>query len=351
MRVVVIGLGSMGKRRVRLIKELYSDFEVVGVDARQDRQEEAAKQSGITTFSSLDELASSGERYDCAFICTQPLSHANIITACLEKGWNVFTELNLVDDGYDRNIALAKERGVILFMSSTFLYREETRFIRKNVRKNIGENIRADAASIGEQNGQHGRNGQKLRCWNYIYHIGQYLPDWHPWESYKDFFVGDKRTNGCREILSVELPWLIATFGNIEKLDAVSDKMTGLDIDYDDNFMIQVKHSNGNKGCLVVDVVSPNAVRNFTAYTEGAYLSWGGNPKSVFAFDTATKELKNVVLTEQAEHRDGYASFVVENAYKNEIREFFNAVLNGKKPEYSFEQDKAVLALIKEIGA
>ena len=326
MKVVVIGLGSMGKRRVRLIKELYPDYEVVGVDARQDRQAEARNQSGIQTFSSLDDVSGC----DCAFVCTQPLSHANIITACLEKGWNVFTELNLVNDGYDRNIALAQKNNIVLFMSSTFLYREETRYIRKNVR----------ASTAGTDN-----------RWNYIYHIGQYLPDWHPWESYKDFFVGDKRTNGCREILSVELPWLIETFGSIEKLNAVSDKMTGLDIDYDDNFMIQVKHSNGNKGVLVVYVVSPNAVRNFTAYTGGAYLSWGGNPKSIFEFDIESKELKNVILSEQAEHRDGYASFVVENAYKNEIREFFNAVLNGKKPEYSFEQDKAVLALIRAIGA
>ena len=47
MRVAVIGLGSMGKRRVRLIKELYPDFEVVGVDARWDRQKEARNQSSI----------------------------------------------------------------------------------------------------------------------------------------------------------------------------------------------------------------------------------------------------------------------------------------------------------------
>ena len=330
MKIAVIGLGSMGKRRVRLIKELYPNFEVVGVDSRQDRQEEARNQSDIKTFSSLDDVGSC----NCAFVCTQPLSHANIITACIEKGLNIFTELNLVDDGYDRNIALAKEKNVVLFMSSTFLYREETRYIREQINKS--------AKGLSEQS---------VRRWNYIYHIGQYLPDWHPWESYKDFFVGDKRTNGCRELLSVELPWLIATFGNIEKLNAVSDKMTTLDIDYNDNFMIQIKHSNGNKGVLVVDVVSPNAVRSFTAYTEGAYLSWGGRPDTLYEIRNGYRELGLVSLNEQAEHREGYASFVVENAYKNEIREFFDTVLNGKKPAYDFEQDKAVLALIREIGA
>lgn len=322
MKIVVIGLGSMGKRRVRLIKELYPDYDVVGVDAREDRRIEADQQSGIQTFASMDDVP----RCDCAFVCTQPLSHASIITTCLERGWNTFTELNLVNDGYDRNIALANKQGVVLFMSSTFLYREETQYIRNTVAGTGGK-------------------------WNYIYHIGQYLPDWHPWESYKDFFVGDKRTNGCREILSVELPWLIATFGEINHVQAVSDKMTELDIDYNDNFSIQVRHDNGNKGILIVDVVSPCAVRNFEAYTEGQYLSWAGNPKSLFAFQPETKELKNIELTEKAEHREGYAAFVVENAYKNEIQAFFDAVEKGKEPPYDFSKDKAVLTLIKEIGA
>ena len=35
----------------------------------------------------------------------------------------------------------------------------------------------------------------------------------------------------------------------------LGDKITGLSIDYNDNYMIQLTHSNGNKGCLIVDVV------------------------------------------------------------------------------------------------
>ena len=41
----------------------------------------------------------------------------------------------------------------------------------------------------------------------------------------------------------------------------------------------------------------------------------------------------------------------MENAYKNEIREFFNVVLDGKKPLYGFEQDLEILKLIDSIGA
>lgn len=321
MRIVVIGLGSMGKRRIRLIQEMYPEFTIIGIDGRQDRREEATQKYGINCTDSINNIDSA----DCAFICTSPLSHNNLIHACLEKGWNVFTELNLVTDGYENNLALSKEKDITLFLSSTFFYREEIRYIRKEISSD--------------------------KKWNYIYHIGQYLTDWHPWESYKDFFLGDKRTNGCREIMAIELPWLTNAFGTVQGVHVLTDKMTDLNVDYKDNFIIQLQHENGNKGTLIVDVVSPVAVRKLEAYAEGAYLSWNGTPDSLAEFDPISKRLVPVTLHEQTEHLEGYSSFVVENAYKNEIREFFN-VVNGISPaQYGFEQDYAILKLIDTIGA
>ena len=237
----------------------------------------------------------------------------------------MFTELNLVSDGYDKNIMLAKEKQCTLFLSSTFLYREETRYIKSRI------------------------TGSKR--WNYIYHIGQYLPDWHPWENYKDFFISDKRTNGCREIMAIELPWLAETFGGIGSTHVVSDKMTKLNIGFEDNYLLQVLHKNGNKGILVVDVVSPVAVRKFEAYAENAYISWNGTPDSICEFDALSKKTVSVSLNEQAEHMEGYSAFVVENSYKNEIRAFFRAISDGEEPIYGFEQDQEILHLIETIGA
>lgn len=322
MNIVVIGLGSMGKRRIRLMREMYPDYSIIGVDGRADRRAESGGLFGMETFESI---ASIDRDVDCAFICTAPFSHAAIISECLKKKWHVFTELNLTDIGYEENTRLARRQKCVLFLSSTFYYREEIKYIQSKVT--------AD------------------NKWNYIYHIGQYLPDWHPWESYKDFFLGDKRTNGCREILAIELPWLTGTFGRVIDIKALGDKITGLNIDYKDNFIIQLSHENGNKGCLIVDVVSPVAVRKLEIYTEGKYLSWNGTPDSLAEFDPAMKKLAPVSLSEHAEHMEGYSAFVVENAYRNEIKEFFDVVLNGKVPLYGFEQDKIILGLIDRIGA
>ena len=322
MNIAVIGLGSMGKRRIRLIKEIYPNYGIIGIDGREDRRHEATVQFGITSYDSLSHIDS---EIDCVFVCTSPLSHNFIIHEAIQRGCHVFTELNLVSDGYDENIKLAEEMNVKLFLSSTFFYREEIKFIRER---------------ISDEN-----------QWNYIYHIGQYLPDWHPWESYKDFFLGDKRTNGCREIMAIELPWLTGTFGDVVDINVIGDKLTGLNIDYKDNFMIQLTHKNGNKGCLIVDVVSPVAVRKLEIYSEGKYLAWNGTPDSLVEFKPESKKAIPVQLLEKTEHMDGYSSFVIENAYKNEIREFFDVVLNDKEPLYDFEQDKKILELIDRIGA
>lgn len=322
MNIVVIGLGSMGKRRIRLIKELYPEISIYGVDERNDRRKEVEDLFGIESLESVEAI---DKEVDCAFVCTSPLSHSSIIKKCLTRKWHTFTELNLVADGYGENIELAKQNGCHLFLSSTFFYREEIKYIRSQVKAE--------------------------EKWNYLYHIGQYLPSWHPWESYKDFFVGDKRTSGCREIFAIELPWLTGTFGGIKEIHTVSGKMSELNIAYDDNFAVQLIHENGCKGLLAVDVVSPYAVRRFEAYTEGKYITWNGTPDSLAEYDAQTKSLIPVALFEKTEHKEGYADFVVENAYKNEIKEFFAVVWQKKTPIYGFEQDGKILELIDKIGA
>lgn len=319
MNILVIGLGSMGKRRVRLIQKMYPEYKVFGVDGREDRQNETKELYGIECVGSIYEAA---EKFsiDSAFVCTSPLSHNSIIKQCLTNKWDVFTELNLVSDGYEENMALAKKNDCILFLSSTFFYREEIRYIRSKV----------DA----------------INKWNYIYHIGQYLPDWHPWENYREFFIGEKRTNGCREIMAIELPWITQTFGDVEDVNVMADKITGLHIDYCDNYLIQLKHKNGNKGILVVDVVSPVAVRRLEVYAENNYMQWCGTPDSLCEYDKKEDRLKVVALNEKEEHENGYRSFVVENAYENEIREFVEVVQEGKEQLYGFQQDLRILKLI-----
>ena len=82
MNIAVIGLGSMGKRRIRLIREMYPDYRIWGIDGRADRRNEAQARFDIIPCESLDEVEKKAT-IDCAFVCTSPLSHASIIHDCL----------------------------------------------------------------------------------------------------------------------------------------------------------------------------------------------------------------------------------------------------------------------------
>lgn len=321
MKLLIVGLGSMGKRRARLLKGLAPDAALLGVDLSAARRAEA-EGLGIRAFAAIAEAVR--QQPDAALVCTAPITHAKIIDELLDAGLPVFTELNLVDDGYDALIAKAREKGLPLFLSSTMLYRGETQYIKREV------------AAFG-------------KSVNYIYHIGQYLPDWHPWENYKNFFVGDKRTGGVREIFGIDLPWLLDAFGPVCHVYAEKDKLSGLEIDYPDSYFVTLRHENGTKGLLAVDVVSPKAVRNFEVFGEGLHLFWEGNPKSLYRYDAAAKEKVAVDTYESFEHDARYSDNIVENAYVDELSNFLGVLAGKETPRWSFEQDKDVIALIGRI--
>ena len=322
-RVAVIGLGSMGRRRVRLMQKLPFPVEIVGVDTSSDRRADAESEFGITVTASLDEAIRKMD-LDAAFVCTAPLSHESIVTQCLTHGLHVFTEINLLGDWYGDAMRKANDRGVKLFLSSTFLYRKEIEYISSLVRD------------------------KKV---NYIYHSGQYLPDWHPWESYKAFFVSNKRTNACREILAIEFPWIINAFGEIESLNVLKDKNSSLDLDFNDNYMMLIRHKNGSKGVFCQDVIARKGLRRLEVYSEKVHVFWDGTPQTLQVYNIDDKRLETISLYGSVEQRAEYNANIVENAYMAEIEEFFEVMDGTRTPRYSYEKDVGVLKLIDGIEA
>ena len=321
MKALIVGLGSMGKRRIRLLKGIDPSIEIIGVDTWDERRAQV-EEMGHKTFASIAEAAA--EKPDVAFVCTAPLSHYAILKELLTYKINSFTELNLVKDGYEELMALAEANNTVLFLSSTMLYRGEINFILDEVKKYD-------------------------KPVSYIYHIGQYLPDWHPWESYKNFFVGNKRTNGCREIFGIEMPWLIEAFGKVTDVYSVSNKVTDLDIDFDDRYFVTLTHESGARGVLSVEGVCPKAVRNLEVYGEGLHLFWEGNPKALYKFnnETKAKEFFNTYVT--FEHDSRYSDNIVENAYVDEMQNFLNVVKGTEQPKYSFSKDLYTISVMDKI--
>ncbi len=323
MNALIIGMGSMGKRRAHLLHSIDESIRIIGVDLQESRRKNAEEELGIITRSSIKDACTEFNP-EIALISTSPLSHAEIIKECLLNKIHVFTELNLVDNGYEENIKLAEDKGLVLFLSSTFLYRKEVQFIKKSIKE--------CACKV-----------------YYMYHVGQYLPDWHPWENYKSFFVGDKRTNGCRECMAIEFPWLIDTFGDVKSITSFSSKYSNLEIDFPDTYQIMIEHETGHRGLITVDIVSRKAVRRLEISGENIYLTWGGTPDSLNMYNYIEKKDTSIKMYDSVEMREGYSAFIIENAYKSEIENFLNVIRKTEQARYSFQKDCEILSLIDSI--
>jgi len=321
MRVVVIGLGSMGRRRIRLMQAMAEAPEIVGVNRSAERRAQVEKEFGIRTFATLAEAVAAAKP-QAAFLCTAPASHGSAVMECIAVGLDIFMEINLLGGWYAEAAALAAAKGVKLFISSTPVYRREMRYIADAVR---GEPV------------------------NYLYHCGQYLPDWHPWEDYHNFFAAKKETNGCREILCVELPWIEKAFGRIESVQVMSGRLTSLDIDFPDHYMVSIRHAGGCKGMYCQDVVARKGLRRLEVFSEKLHIFWEGTPDSLSVYDFEARALKPVRLYDDVVQDGRYNANIIENAYADEILAFFDYVERGVTPPYTFEEDAHTLAVVNQI--
>ena len=115
---------------------------------------------------------------------------------------------------------------------------------------------------------------------NINYQTGQYLPDWHPWENIKDFYVSQRSTGGAREIVPFELTWLIEIFGPATALSCFKAKLSDLPVDIDDIYHCILRfNTSGAILNLTVEVISrPEATREMRIIgTDGMIIFSGAH--------------------------------------------------------------------------
>ena len=321
MRFLIVGLGSMGKRRVRNLQRLGYNS-IIGYDPRKDRCKEASEKYGIKTTQEW----SNAENFDVDawIISTPPDTHLDYGLAAVDRGTTFFTEANVTDDRAPKLIQLLNETGVLSAPSCTLRYNHGVKTIKTLVEK--------------------GKIGTPL---SFTYQCGQHLPDWHPWESYKDFYVSKRETGACREIVPFELCWITDIFGSVAQLSCFKDKVSNLDADIDDIYQLLLRFENGISGHLVVDVIARPAVRVFRLCGSDGTIEWNHSENVVklwTASDTPnTYELETIDLNPGTVE----ASYIhAEEPYVDEMADFVAAVKGEKPWSYTYEEDEAVLDLL-----
>ena len=92
LKIIVVGLGSMGKRRIRnLLKLGYDD--IIGFDPRNDRRNESKKKYKLHTVSTIEEGLE--HKPDVMINSTPPDLHYTYAKIAIKNNIHFFTEVNL----------------------------------------------------------------------------------------------------------------------------------------------------------------------------------------------------------------------------------------------------------------
>lgn len=308
VRFLVVGLGSMGKRRVRNLLALNAE-NIAGFDPREDRCAEAQSKYGIETFASFDSALNTFQP-NVLIISTSPQHHMTYAWAGLERGTPCFIEASVVDA--DRILELHRrtfDSSLLIAPSCTMRYFPGPRKVAELIR----------SGTIG-------------RPLNVNYQTGQYLPDWHPWEHIEEFYVSARDTGAAREIVPFELTWLNDIFGVPEPLACVKAKLTDMNADIDDIYHCLLRYPGPVLANLTVEVISrPKATRELRVIGTEGEIVFSADEQCVRNTSVGTPEWMRFDL-------DGGT---VENNYINpeepyiaEISDFLEAVTTGDKSLY-----------------
>lgn len=269
MKYLVIGLGSMGKRRVRNLQALGIKH-VAGFDLRLDRGMESQEKYGIPVFDKM-ETAMQEFGPEVFVISTPPDLHMHYAYYAFEHGISCFIEASVVDAEKIKQLS-EKIQGtnIVMAPSCTMRYYPGPKKIKELIYvKAIGKVL------------------------NVNYQTGQYLPDWHPWEKIEEFYVSKRETGGAREIVPFELTWMNDIFGEAKAVACAKAKLTDIPVDIDDIYHCLLRYDDNVVANLTVEVISrPKATRDMRILGSEGEIVFSADSNSVRYINTSMKEWK-----------------------------------------------------------
>lgn len=323
MKALVIGLGSMGKRRVRCLRH-HGVATIVGHDTRADRRAGAAAEYGIEVRETLS--AADLQAFDLVVVSTPPDQHHTAIAWSIAAGKPCFVEASVIREPLPALAAQARDKGVLVAPSCTLRFHAAIAEITRLV-----------------------RSGRYGKACNFSYHCGQYLPDWHPWEKVTDYYVSNPLTGGAREIVPFELTWLVDAFGWPQAVQGLRTRTTDVGAPIDDTYAALLRF-DGCVGTLVVDVVARQAVRKLTLNLERASVAWDWDSGVVRVWEADAGRTVELQPPRSAAHA-GYHQNIGEAMYIEEIDSFLAAAAGRAPYPHTLEDDIRVLSLLEAIEA
>jgi predicted dehydrogenase len=225
MKALFCGLGSIGQRHLRNLKAALGDgVEIIAFRERRSSpvlepdmtvRAGATLEStyGIRSFDRLD--AALAERPDVVFVTNPNTLHLPVARAAAEAGCHLFIEKPLSHslEGVSELIEIVERKRLVALVGYQFRFHPGIAAIKNLI----------DSGRLGRLVAAHVVNGE-------------YLPDWHPYEDYRNTHPARRDLGGgALRIQTHELDYASWLFGTPSRVYAVGGKLSRLEVDVEDS--------------------------------------------------------------------------------------------------------------------
>jgi predicted dehydrogenase len=327
VKVLFCGLGSIGQRHLRNLKQLLGDdlqvhaYRVRGqrIKLREGGVEEGAdleRDYGVIVHRSLEQALACAP--DAVFICNPNAQHVPVALACARAGVAIFMEKPLASDllGVAELEALVREKGLLFQVG--YNYRFHPGLLRLKALLQSGFFGRLLTAR-GE--------------------IGEHLPDWHRYEDYRQMYAS-RADQGGGVIRSQihEMDMICWFFGLPRSIVCHGGVLSGLDIDVEDTASSLMRYE-GELGRFPIllhqDFLQRPAVRAFKIVGDAA----------VAEIDLLANRLRVYDAEGNLCESDDFPGFGRNDMFLAQIRQFLDCLRGSGKPAVGLSEGLQSLRL------
>ncbi|HAH20830.1 MAG: hypothetical protein A2Y00_03050 [Omnitrophica WOR_2 bacterium GWF2_43_52] len=265
MKYLVVGSGSIGKRRIGILNDLgITSIDIC--DKSETRMDDVCQKYRVEGRYT-DYAVALAKKPDVVIICTPPVFHISIAKAAVEAGAGLMIEKPLAHnlDGVDSLIKLIQKKKAIAGVAYTLRFHKGVNLLRNIVEQKI----------IGKV------YSVRAEC-------GQYLPDWHPWEDYRNWYMSKKNEGGGAILdISHEIDYVRWLLGDAKEVGCFYGTISDLQMDADDVAEILLRFKSGAISSIHLDLLQRDYRRNCEIIGEKGTVLWDYTTKQIKVF---TKE-------------------------------------------------------------
>lgn len=165
-----------------------------------------------------------------------------------------------------------------------------------------------------------------------------YLPNWHPYADYRDEYTANKKMGGgVIRTLSHELDLAIYWFDKPKSIIGITDKLSFLEIDTDDFAFFSLKTKKQSRVNFELDFFSPINIYRGEAFTDKGMYNWNLNELRYMPYNK--KEFVEIISNDNS----------INEMYENQLIDFVDFVKNDKSINCNLAEAVSILKLIEEI--